>query len=60
MKLMGTKDKLVERFKKLPKDFTFEEMVSLLGCFGYELHNGVILYDNIKQEVVTQYVSEQK
>ncbi len=32
---MGSKEKLIERFKKLPKDFTFEESVSLLGYFGY-------------------------
>ena len=28
---MGSKEKLVERFKKKPKDFTYEETVSLLG-----------------------------
>lgn len=28
-----------ERFKKLPKDFTFEESLSLLGYFGYIRHN---------------------
>ena len=26
---MGRKEKLVERFMKLPKDFTFEETVAL-------------------------------
>ena len=26
---MGAKDKLVERFKKKPKDFTYEETLSL-------------------------------
>lgn len=36
---MGTKDKLIERFKKLPKDFTFDEMTKLLECFGYVKEN---------------------
>ena len=32
---MGTKEKLIERFKKLPTDFTFDETERLLGIFGY-------------------------
>lgn len=36
---MGSKEKLVERFKKRPKDFTYEETISLLSYFGYEVHN---------------------
>ena len=36
---MGTKEKLVERFKKLPKDFTYEETLKLLSIFGYCEHN---------------------
>jgi hypothetical protein len=28
---MGTKDKLIERFCRLPKDFTYEETVKLFG-----------------------------
>ena len=36
--IMGAKDKLVERFKKKPKDFTYEETLSLLLHFGYEVH----------------------
>lgn len=35
---MGSKDKLVERFKKRPKDFTYEETVSLLAYFCYREH----------------------
>ena len=35
---MGSKEKLVERFKKRPKDFTYEETLSLLACFGYQEH----------------------
>ncbi|MFG6428265.1 type II toxin-antitoxin system HicA family toxin [Lepagella muris] len=36
---MGTKDKLIERFKRLPKDFTYEEVVRLLKIFGYTEYN---------------------
>jgi len=36
---MVAKSKLKERFKRLPKDFTFEENVSLLASLGYEKHN---------------------
>jgi len=32
---MGSKDKLIERFKRLPADFTFEEAESMLRSFGY-------------------------
>ena len=34
--IMGTKEKLRERFLKLPSDFTFDEMQRLLEGFGYE------------------------
>lgn len=33
---MGTKEKLVERFKRLPSDFTFSELDRLLSNLGYE------------------------
>lgn len=36
---MSTKDKLIKRFQLQPKDFTFEEMKSLLTKFGYTLSN---------------------
>lgn len=32
---MGTKEKLIKRFKSQPKDFTFDEMEKLLSIFGY-------------------------
>jgi len=35
---MGSKDKIVERFKKRPKDFTYEETLTLLAHFGYHEH----------------------
>ena len=33
--VMGTKEKLIERFLTLPKDFTYDEVKRLLGLFGY-------------------------
>ena len=33
---MGRKEKLRERFKKMPTDFTFDEMLALLEGYGYE------------------------
>lgn len=36
---MGTKDKLRERFLKMPSDFTFDEMERLLEGYGYEKGN---------------------
>ena len=37
---MSKKDKLINRLMKKPKDFTFDEMKSLLSYFGYELKQG--------------------
>lgn len=36
---MSTKEKLIERFCRLPKDFSFEELVRSFGYFGYRLDN---------------------
>lgn len=36
---MVTKDKLIERFKRLPKDFTFDELTRLLEIYGFEISN---------------------
>lgn len=36
---MGTKDKLIERFLTLPKDFTYDEVKRLFGLFGYHEEN---------------------
>ena len=36
---MSTKEKLIERFKKQPKDFTWEELVRLFGIFGFSVDN---------------------
>jgi hypothetical protein len=37
---MSKKDKLVERLMSKPKDFTFDEMKTLLSYFEYELKQG--------------------
>lgn len=36
---MGTKDKLIERFKTFPKDFTWEELTRMIQTLGYTLRN---------------------
>ena len=36
---MGSKEKLRERFLKMPSDFTFEELQRLLEGYGYERSN---------------------
>ncbi|MBR4735562.1 MAG: type II toxin-antitoxin system HicA family toxin [Bacteroidales bacterium] len=36
---MSTKEKLVERFKRIPSDFTFDELVRLFGLYGFEIDN---------------------
>ncbi len=36
---MGTKEKLIERFKRQPNDFTFDELERLLAIFGYTRSN---------------------
>lgn len=36
---MGQKEKLIERLKSKPKNFTFEEAETLLGYFSYKRSN---------------------
>ena len=36
---MSTKEKLIERFKNLPSDFTFDELVRLFNTLGYSIGN---------------------
>ena len=36
---MSTKDKLIERFKRQPKDFTWQELVQLFSIFGFTVDN---------------------
>lgn len=37
---MSKKEKLIDRLLKRPKDFSFDEMESLLSYFGYKLRQG--------------------
>lgn len=56
---MGSKEKLIERFKKQPKEFTFEECQTLLSYFGYAKHNkGATSCSRIrfKNEETGQYI----
>jgi hypothetical protein len=36
---MGRKDKLIQRFKSQPKDFTFPEAETMMAYLGYEIRN---------------------
>lgn len=36
---MSSKDKLIARFNSLPSDFSFDELVRLMGGFGFKLSN---------------------
>ena len=38
-KMMSTKDKLIARFQKQPKDFTWDELVRLFGYFEFVVYN---------------------
>lgn len=54
---MSKKDKLTDRLLKKPKDFTFDEMESLLSYFGYKLQqggtgSGVKFIENGSNEVI--------
>lgn len=37
---MSKKEKLIERFNSSPRDFTFEELITLMSYLGYRLDNG--------------------
>jgi len=36
---MNKRQKLLKRFRNLPRDFTFDEMAALFSLFGFELNN---------------------
>ena len=36
---MSTKEKLLRRFKSLPNDFTFDEVIRLFAFYGFTLSN---------------------
>lgn len=51
---MGSKEKLIERFKLLPKDFTWDELKRLFSILDFELGNkgktsgSRVIFDNGK------------
>ena len=51
---MGKKEKLINRLLNIPKDFTFDELNSLLEYFGFEQERGgktsgsAVKYKNLK------------
>ena len=55
---MSAKDKLTERFKRLPKDFTFDELKNLLFGFGFVMSNkgktsgSRIRFQNIELKII--------
>ena len=56
---MSSIEKLLERFKKKPKDFTYEETLRILSYFGYEVHNkGATSGSRVrfKNEVTGEYI----
>ena len=36
---MSTRDKLIKRFRTMPRDFAFDEMIRLFAAFGFEVDN---------------------
>ena len=58
---MGTKEKLIERFKALPSDFTFDELEKLLKCFGYEKSNKgpIMLHKPHPGNIIKTYAMKQ-
>lgn len=37
--IVSTQEKLIHRFRKFPKDFTFEELVRIFSGFGFSQYN---------------------
>jgi len=37
---LSKKEKLIKRLRSQPRDFTFDELVTLMGHLGYELDTG--------------------
>lgn len=58
---MSTKEKLKERFKTLPSDFTFDELVRLFNILGFTVNNkGVISGSRVRLEKGTDYYNLHK
>jgi hypothetical protein len=53
---MSSKDKLVERFNSFPSDFSFDELVRLMGGFGFTLsHKGATSGSRVRLERGSDY-----
>jgi len=56
---MSSREKLIDRFKRQPKDFTWDELVRLFGLFGFEIDNkgktsgSRVLFENGDESYVT-------
>ena len=57
---MSKNEKLIERFKTLPSDFTFEEMQKLFSIFGFvENSKGRTLHKPHPVNAIKKYVMKQ-
>ena len=53
---MSTKEKLTERFKSLPSDFTFDELIRLFNTLGFTVNNkGATSGSRVRLEKGTDY-----
>ena len=59
--IMGTKEKLIERFLTLPKNFTYDEVKRLFGLFGYsdKPHPSNIIKGYVMKQLLA-YIRENK
>lgn len=58
---MGTKEKLIERFFTLPKDFTYDEVKRLFGLFEYteSSKDSYIMHKPHPSNIIKGYVMKQ-
>ncbi len=69
---MGRKEKLIQRFKAIPADFTWNELCTLLSGLGYEMLKGtgsrrkfrknghiIILHEPHPGSIVKKYMLKQ-
>ena len=55
---MSIKEKLIERFSRLPNDFTFDELVRLLAILGYKQNNkgttsgSKVVFVNVEDDIL--------
>ena len=54
---MSKREKLIQRFKLKLKDFTWQELVTMLGFFGYKVITGEGSRRRFINEKTKQYIS---